>query len=450
MKGNKWMARQKAAITLMTAAATLAPTTLRAQTWTLRQCIDRAVEYNIGIQQKDRAVKRQLLALEDATNRRLPNLDAGVSQNFSFGRGLTSSNTYTNTSTGTTSFSLGTSVPVFTGMNIPNTIKLNKLNLEAATADLEKARNDVSMQVAQAYVQILFDMEIADMAHRNVAIDSMQTARMEALMAAGKVGEAEVAQQRAALGQSRLSETQAINNLKTSLLTLSQLLELPTAVGFSVAAPSVETISPEASFSVSPDVVFSEAIAVKPEVRAEQLRLSGTERSISIARSALYPQLSLSAGLGTNYYKTSGVPAEGFSEQLKNNFGQSIGINLNIPIFNRFQTRNSIRAAKIDRDIQQMQLDNVKKTLYKEIQQVCCNVDAAVSKYAGCKAAAESSDAAFRLTTAKYENGMANITEFNEAKFNWLKAESDLVQARYEYLYQRSLLDFYRGKPLDF
>jgi outer membrane protein len=200
----------------------------------------------------------------------------------------------------------------------------------------------------------------------------------------------------------------------------------------------------------SPDAIYQEALIMKPEVQAEQLRLTASERNINIAKSALYPTLNLSAGLQSNYYKTNGMQADPFATQMKNNFSQYIGFNLNVPIFTRFQTRNSIRSARIDRDNQQLQLENVKKTLYKEIQQVYYNAVAADSKYHSSEAAAQSSKDAFTLVQAKYENGKATITEFNESKNNYLKAESNLVQARYENLYQQALLDFYRGRELNF
>lgn len=419
-----------------------------AQCLSLRQCIDRALERNISIKQRENDCRSRELSLSTARNSRLPDLSASLGQNFSFGRGLTADNTYTNTNTSSTSLSLAASMPLFTGMNIPNTIKLNRLNLEAATADLEKARNDIRMQVAQAYVEILYDMEIAEVAWRQVAIDSMQTARLRAMFESGKAAEAELAQQEATLAQSRLTATQADNSLTLALLSLSQLLELPSADGLSIVRPAVDSLR-LGGVCPAAEVVYAEAVGIKPEIQAEQLRLEGTERSIAIARAALYPQLSLSAGLGTNYYRTSGYHADAFSTQLKNNFSQYVGLNLSIPIFNRLQTRNSIRSARIDRETQTLQLESVKKTLYKEIQQVCCNAVAAQSKFASSEVAARSYEAAFRLMSAKYESGKANITEFNEAKNNWLKAESDLVQARYEYLYDRSLIDFYRGRDLD-
>jgi outer membrane protein len=189
---------------------------------------------------------------------------------------------------------------------------------------------------------------------------------------------------------------------------------------------------------------------VKPEVQSAHLAVSAAERSIDIARAGLYPTLSFSAGLGTNYYTTSGFKVDGFGTQLKNNFSQYLGFNLNIPIFNRFQTRNSIRSAKLDRETQLLQLDNTKKSLYKEIQQAYYNTVAARQKLKSSEQAGESSADAFRLMQAKYENGKATITEFNEAKNNFLKTESDLTQARYELLYQQALIQFYRGQQLSF
>lgn len=427
----------------------LASCQMQAEEWSLRKCVDYAIEHNISIKQRENVKRQQQLQLSNAKNSRLPNLDGSVSQNFSFGRGLTSDNTYTNKSTSSTSFSLGTSVPLFTGLRIPNTIKLNQLNLEASTADLEKAKNDISVQVAQAYVQILYSMEIADVARRQVSIDSMQVVRLQAMIDNGKASEAELAQQKATLAQGRLTATQAQNQYEQAVLTLTQLLELPSADKFTVERPRVGDIdSNNEKYSV--EAIYAEALGVKPEVRAEELRLKGSEYNINIARSGWYPQLSLSAGLGTNYYKTSGFKGESFSDQMKNNFSQYIGLNLSVPIFNRFQTRNSVRSAKIERETQQLQLDNVKKSLYKEIQQACQAANAASAKYASSIEAGKSSNAAFRLMQAKYENGKANITEFNEAKNNLMKAESDLAQAKYEFVFQTTLVDFYRGKAIDF
>ena len=440
-------------IIILVALVTLVRLDVLAETkqWSLRECCNYAIEHNISIKQQENQRRKEELQLSTAKNSRLPDLSGSVGQNFSFGRGLTAANTYSNTNTSSTSFSLGTSVPLFTGFQIPNQIKLNQLNLEAATADLEKAKDDIRVKVAEAYVQILYDMEIAEVAHRQIEIDSAQVARLQAFVNNGKAAEAELSQQKATLANSRLTATQADNNTRLAILSLTQLLELPTPDGFSVVRPDLSSVGCCATAAnFTPDAIYAEALGIKPEILSQELKLKGTEHSIKIAKAGHYPTLSLSGGLGTNYYTTSGFNSDSFSSQLKNNFSQYIGLNLNVPIFNRFQTRNSIRSARIDQENQQLQLENTKKTLYKEIQQVYYNALNAQTKEKSSEEALQSTKDAFQLMQAKYENGKANITEFNESKNNYLKSESDLVQARYENLYQHALLEFYRGKELNF
>ncbi len=430
---------------------TFSPLSAQEKQWSLRECCDYAIEHSISIKQQQNQRRQQELKLSTAKNSRLPDLSASMGQNFSFGRGLTSDNIYSNTNTSNTSLGLNTSVPLFTGFQIPNQIKLAKLNLEGATADLEKAKNDIRMKVAEAYVQILYDMELSDVARLQIDIDSAQVARLEAFVKNGKAAEAELSQQKATLANSRLTATQADNNYRLAILTLTQLLELPTPEGFSIVRPDIsEIIGLTGLTGLTPDLIYAEALGIKPEILSQQLKLKGYEHSIKIAQAANYPTLSFNGGLGTNYYTTSGFDSDGFGTQLKNNFSQSIGLNLNIPIFNRFQTRNNVRSARIDHENQQLQLESTKKTLYKEIQQVYYNALNAQSKEKSSEEAVQSTKDAFQLMQAKYENGKATITEFNESKNNYLKSESNLVQARYENLYQRALIDFYRGKDLNF
>ncbi|MBQ8155212.1 MAG: TolC family protein [Prevotella sp.] len=425
--------------------------------WSLRECCDYAVEHNISIKQKANTRRQRDIQLNTDKNSRLPDVSASLGQNFSFGRGLTADNTYSNTNTSSTSLQLGASVPLFTGFKIPNQIKLDKLNLEAATADLEKAKDDIRMQVAQAYVQILYDLEIADVARRQIAIDSMQVVRLQAFVNNGKASEAQLSQQKATLANSHLTATQADNNTRLAILTLTQLLELPSPEGFSIVRPNLDNLGSLGTIESlgtlglpTPDQIYADALGIKPEIASQQLRLKGTEYSIKIARAGYYPTLSANGGMGTNYYTTSGFDSAGFGTQIKNNFSQYIGLSLSIPIFNRFQTRNNIRNAKIERQNQQLQLDNAKKTLYQDIQKVYYNAVNAHAKEQKSLEAVKSSEDAFTLMQAKYENGKATITEFNESKNNYLKAESDLVQARYENIYQKALIEFYRGRDLTF
>ena len=429
----------------------LGATSSFAKQWTLPECINYAIEHNISLKQRENTRRQNEVSLNTAKNSRLPDLNAGVSESLGFGRSLGMDNTYSKNNTSNTSFQISTSVPILTGNRIENTIKLNQLNLEASTADLEKARNDIRTQIAQQYIQIVYDTEILAVANRQISIDSLQLYRLQEMERNGKATLTEVLQQQSTMEQSRLTATQAENTYRLDLLALTQLLELPSPEGFSIATPTLPSNSGNL-ININPEIIYQEAIAVKPEVQAEQLRLKASDANILIAKSAKYPTLSFNAGLGTNYYKTlnGNYKQDSFSSQLKNNFSQNLSLQLNVPIFNRYATRNSIKSASIDKENQQLALDNVKKSLYKEIQQVYYNTIAAEAKYKSSLQAKVTSDDAFNLTQSKYENGKATITEFNESKNNLMKAESDLVQARYQLIYQKALIDFYRGKELRF
>lgn len=415
--------------------------------WTLAECIRHAQDNNITLKQQDLQVKQQEIQLETTKGSRLPQVSGSTSENFSFGRGLTADNTYSNTNTTSTGISLGTAVPVFQGFRIRNSIKEGELNLQATTAELEKAREDMSVSVAQAYVQILYNMELLDVALNQVGIDSLQVERLSAMLENGKASPAQLAQQKAALGQSRLSATQARNNLNLSLLDLSQLLELPNPEGFSIVRPSVPI---DGILLGNPEDIYAEAVENKPAIKAAMFRLDASDFTIKGAKGAFLPSISANGGLGTNYYTMSSAPSATFMEQVKHNFSQYLGISLSVPIFSGFQNRNQVRLAELSRTNQMLQLENTKKTLYKEIQQAYYNAVAAADRYRSSEDARESARESFELMKAKYENGKSNITEFNEARDSWLEAESNLVRSRYEYLYSAKLLDFYRGRPLEF
>ena len=435
-------------ITAALLAAFAAGAQAQERVWTLAQCIDHALENSLRIKQSELGVEQREISLNTAENSRLPGVSASSGQNFSFGRGLTADNTYANTNTTNTSFSIGADVPVFNGFRIKHNIELSKLDLAAATADLEKARDDIRVAVAQAYVQILYNMEIQDVARRQVEIDSLQVVRLTEMAANGMASRAEVSAQEASLAQSRVSATQAANNLSLAILDLTQLLELPSPEGFHIARPSVEGL--ENSVLMSPESIYAEAVRTKPSVKAEEVRLDYAQKNIDLAKSAFLPTISLSGGLGTNYYTSSGFARAGFLDQVKNNFSQYIGMNLSVPIFTRFSNRNQVRNAKLSFNNQEIALENTKKTLYKEIQQAYYNAVGSQAKYRSSNVASASAEDAFALAQAKYENGKSGITEFNEAKARYMSAASDLVQARYEYLYQSKILDFCRGIDLNF
>lgn len=413
--------------------------------WTLAECTAWAMDHNLTVAQQVNSVEGREIDRNTAHMSWLPGVSASASENFSFGRGLGGDNTYESGNSSSTSFNIGANMNLFDGGATYNQIRLSDLNLEAALADLEKARDDIRVSVAQAYVQILYNYEIRDVARQQIAIDSLQVERLERMFESGRSSAAEVSQQKASLAQSRVTLVQAENNVRASLLDLAQLLEFGSWDGFTIVRPQV---SMEGVFIGTPDDIYAQALGIRPAIRAEELRLKGTERSIAIARSNYFPSLSISGGSGTNYYSNYGGKA--FWDQLKSNFSSYVGLSLSIPIFTKFSTRNQVRSAKLNQVNQEIALRRVKQNLYKEIQQAWNSAEAARAKWEASQLAAAAAQDSFTLVQAKYENGKATVTEFNESRNQLLKTRSDAVQATYEYLFQTRLVDFYRGGRLDF
>ena len=422
------------------------------QRWTLRECIDYAIAHNVNILQAEISAKQSEVDANTAKWARLPNLNAGGNQSFNWGRTQTAikdedtgdyTTKYVDTSSRGTNMSLSTSIPLFTGFELPNQYALSKLNLKAALADLQKAKEDLAINIASAYLQALYNKELHQVAVSQVELSKEQYDRIESLERLGKASVAEVAEAKSRVAQDELNVVQTRNNYNLSILDLTQLIELETPEGFEIEEPDQAFVL---NALTPPDEIFSTAMMNKPAIKAAQARLEGSKHTIKIAQSAYYPSLSLNGSLGTSYYSTLNRT---FSEQMGDNLSRYVGLSLNIPIFNRFATRNRVRTAKLQRDNYALQLENTKKTLYKEIQQAWYNATAAESKYASSEAATEASLASFELTSKKYENGTATAVAYNEAKQNLMKAQSDELQAKYEYIFRTKILDFYKGEEIN-
>ena len=420
--------------------------------WSLKRCIDHAIEHNINIRQTANQAEQSRVDVNTAKWARLPNLNGSANQSWSWGRSQTAvadeetgeyNTVYVNTKNNNTSFSLSTGIPLFTGLQLPNQHALAKLNLKASLADLAKAKEDIAINIASLYLQVLFNIELHDVALGQADLSREQLKRIEALAREGKAAPAEVAEAKARVAQDELQVVQADNNYRLALLDLAQLIELDTPEGFQVEEPADEVTDAPLT---PPDEIYQMALAGKPVIQAAKYRLEGSLHSIRIAQSAYYPQLSLNGSLGTSYYSTIN---RSFSQQMQDNFSKYVGFSLSVPLFNRLATRNRVRTARLQRENYALQLDDAKKTLYKEIQQAWYNAAAAISKYHSSRAATEASDESFLLTKKKYEGGQANAVEYNEARQNLIKARSDELQAKYEYLFRVKILDFYQGTPIE-
>lgn len=416
------------------------------EAWSLERCIAHAVEHNLQVRQSEQQVKQQEITLSTVRNSRLPAVDGSVSQSFNFGRGLTAENTYVNRNTMSTSFGLNGNVSVYDGGQTTHNLKVQKLQLQALLADLEKAREDISLQVTSEFLEVLFQQEQLKVARQQCELSVSQEERIHKLFDAGKASESEWADAKAIVASDRLAETQAENACRLALLSLSQLLELPSPEGFIVEAPQIPE-SEQVTLPL-PEAIMAEAVGIKPSIKAGEYRVRSAERNILLARTGYIPKLSLGAGLGTNYYHTSGFDTAPFGQQMKDNFNRYIGISLSVPLFDRLATRNQMRAARVQLESQKLALEQTRKGMFKEIQQAYYNAVAAQEQCSSAGASEEASKAAFALMTAKFENGQATSTEYQEAKARLSKALSEGLKARYSFLFRCKIIDFYRGRPL--
>ena len=399
--------------------------------WTLDRCIEYAVENNISIQQFRLRAEDQDVKLNTARNSRLPNLNAGLGGRFGFGRTLGDSNTYKNVNQFTSSLSVSTSIPLFNGMRIKHDIAAQKLSLQAAMQDLARARES------------------------QVALSMAQVERSWLLVESGKSPESELYESRALLAKDSLTLTQARNTLTLSLLDLSQALNREDATGFDIRMPELGAIQIGAMSSMeSPSVIYEYAVGNRPSVQAEKYRLQNSEKNLLLARSARYPQISLGASYGTSYFYMFGnenkVLNAGFGNQFRNHGSEEVGLNVSIPIFNRMATRNNIRSARIAIRNQELALTEARQALRKEIEQSYYNAGAAYQKYLSASRSLEAAREAFRYEEEKSAAGRSTIFDYNDAKTRMERSESEMVQAKFEFIFRRKILDFYAGEPLGF
>ncbi len=423
------------------------------ETWTLRQCIDYAVEHNIEIQQQALGVDNAEITLNTSKNSRLPSLGGSANQSFNFGRSMSQGSGIYEVAkaASATQFALSSSVPVFSGMKISRQIEVDELDLKAATENLNKAKENLELQVTSLYLEALFKKEIVKVYQEQLDLTARQVTRTEALLEAGKVPESQLFDIKAQWAKDQLNLTNACNDRDLALLNLAQSLNLLGISDFDIVEPGVD----DERWSLvgpipDPERIYATALDIKPHVKEAQYRLESSRRSLKVAQSAFWPTLNfgLSYTSGFNQLLTAGFANPSVVSQWRDNQREAIGFNLSVPIFNRLQTRNQVRQARLEIQNRNLELDNVKLSLYKEIQQAYQSAVASVSKYRSTQAAYEAAREAFAYAQERYDVGMLAVYEYSEAQTKMVTSRSEQLQAQYEYLFRTKILDFYQGIPI--
>lgn len=421
--------------------------------WTLRQCVDHAVQNNIELKQQSLNVKNSEISLSTSKNSRLPDLNASVGQSFSFGQSQDySTGTYASNNASGTDFRLGTSVPLFTGFRIPNQIKVSEFNLLAATEGLKKAKENLELQVVSYYLEVLFKKEILKAYQDQAGLSKLQVERTSALVESGKVPASQLFDIKAQQAKDDLNVTMANNDLALSLLNLSQLLNLANTDSFDIEEPVLDdVVAQNLSSIIPPDQVYGMALGIKPHIKEAEYKLESSKKSLKVAQAGYWPtiDLSMSYSTGFNHIYSSKVGNPSVSDQLKNNERKYIGFSLSVPIFNRFETRNRVRSANLEIENQNLALDNVKLALYKEIQQAFQSAVSAEAKYTSTGKALDAAAESFKYAQERYDIGKSTVFEYNEAQTKLLTSKSERIQSKYDFIFRSKILDFYQGKEID-
>lgn len=418
--------------------------------WTLKQCVDYAVRNNIELKQQSLDVKNSEINLSTSKNSRLPDLNASLGQSFNFGRSTLGTNVSEAVNSSRSSFSVSTSVPIFTGFRIPNQIKADELTLQAAMEGLKKAQENLELQVVSLYLDVLFKKEILKAYQEQAGLSKQQVERTSMLVESGKVPTSQLYDIKAQLAKDESNVTMADNDLALSLLNLSQALNLASNEAFDIEEPKEDNIVDNNLGSVlPPNQVYQMALGIKPHIKEAEYKLESSKKTLKVAQAGYWPTLGFSAGYSTSYQSVSGQDNVSFSKQIRDFGSEYLSFSLSIPIFNRFETRNRVRSARLSIENQNLALDNVKLALYKEIQQAYQSAVSSQAKYNSASKAYEAADESFKYARERYDIGKSTVFEFNEAQTKLLTSKSERIQAKYDFIFRAKILDFYQGKEID-
>ncbi|MFZ4456763.1 MAG: TolC family protein [Bacteroidales bacterium] len=417
------------------------------QKWTLKQCIEHAMVNNIQVRQKMLEKQSAEIQLNTTKMSRLPDLNAEGKQDF--GRSTSRDGTKSFQNSANTSFGIGSSVPLFTGFKITNEIESKKWSLKAAIADLDKAREDIALYVASAYLQVVYNRELNKIALDQANLSREQIKKAEILVGAGKLAQSELYETRSTNARDESDVTRTNSELKLSLVDLAQLLEVEAVDKFEIDTSISDSLLVEGMVNLADiDQTYEYAAKNRPAMKSAEYKLEESLRNEKIAKSGYFPSLELIASYGNAYIHTYGIVNSSFSNQISENGQGVIGLHLQIPIFNRFATRNQVRLAQLDIESRKLNLETTRKSVLKDVQQAYYKAVAAKDKLTSAQKAVEAADLALGFTKEKYQAGKATSFEFNESNNRRLKALSDQVQAKYDFIFRCKILDFYNGRAI--
>lgn len=449
--------------------------------WSLEECINYALDHNISLKQQDLNIDFQQESLLQSKLGILPNINGFVSHGYNWGQRVDPfTNEFATDRVRSNNLYLQGDLNLFSGLQQINIIKRNMLNLQAAQYDADYYRDEISITVSMEYLQTLYYIEFVEMAKNQLDITNQQVERTRKLVEAGTLAKGDLLIIEAQQASEELSVVQAENDLALSYLNLTQLLELETPAGFAIEKPELGLVDQPEIYT--PEQIYGIAVENRPEIKSAEVKVESSERELGIARASYYPTLSLNGSIGSGYsganqigtgkfpysvqtgywldQNDNEVPVlsdfEGYqsfepkpwADQFNDNLNESVALNLRIPIFNGWTSRSSVAQAKIGIASADLELQQQKRELYKIIQQAYNDAVAAANKHKAADKRVKATQESFNYSEQKFDVGLINSVEYNDAKKEANNALSEMIQAKYDYVFRVTVLDFYMGKPL--
>ncbi|MDR2358909.1 MAG: TolC family protein [Prevotellaceae bacterium] len=425
----------------------LVPACLPAQVaWTLEQCVNYGLENNPQIKQQTLTAEQSANLWQQSKLDFLPSLNARASYNMSWGRSVDLQNLQIIENQLTQSFgpSINASVNLFEGLQKVNTMKRYRADHQAAVLETEQMRNTIALEITRAFLQVLLAKEVLVTAEKSRESVTRQHELTRKLVAAGSQPYSTLLEMEAQLASEEVQFITARNNVDLAYLSLQQLINLHFGSDFEIVAPVIDVDMVQRQEVIKS--LYESAVRL-PQIRTSEFRLESARHALATAKGRYWPTVSLSVSYGS-YYTNPDKDSVNFWQQLRNNRSPSLNFGLNIPLFQNWNIVTGVKNAKLNLRIAELELDRKHQQLYKEIQQAVADASAAYSRYKANEQTVSAMQESFRYTQEKFDVGLVNATDYTIAKNNLFKAESDRLQAKYQYIFQTKIIDFYRGIPI--
>ena len=417
--------------------------------WTLKECVDQALEKNISVQQSKLNLKLAIKDVAIAKGNFLPNLNGNTGGNLNFGSGFDPvTNNRVSTSFFGGSLGLNAGYTIFNGYRNTNTYKQAQLGVASSKYDLQKIENDISLFVVNGYLNVLFAKENLNVAKVQYEISANQIEAVKSRFQAGVVAKGEVLNTQSTAAANLQSVIAQENVLNLALLNLAQTLQVPID-NFDVASIELGTPSVNLLYTNS-GPIFEKSLINRPEIERAILAIESADLSIEIAKSNFSPTVSASLGISTNYGFNLNLPTgllnTNFLTQVNDNFGYGLGFNVSVPIFNRFQTKNNVAKSKINKEIVITRLESEKIQLKQTIEQAFLDVKAASKSYQAAKISLAAQTEAFKNSQQRYNFGDMTLFDFDQVRTRLVNAEGAMIRSKYDYVFKTKILQFYSNE----